>query len=71
MQRDGEYCRMAMDGRRTDDGSRCTLVIIHRRSGEWWLFPHGVDRFGVRIPAAAAERIADTIQADTIQGGAR
>ncbi|MGH4023790.1 MAG: hypothetical protein ACRDRV_04310 [Pseudonocardiaceae bacterium] len=50
MQRDNERRRVVVDGRRTDDGTRCALVVIHERNGNWALYPHGADQLGVRIP---------------------
>jgi hypothetical protein len=48
MQRDNELGRVVVDGRRTDDGDRCTLVAVHERSGGCWAFyPHGFGKFGV------------------------
>ena len=52
MQRDNEHSRVMVDGRRTDDGSRCSLLIIHEVGGTLALYPHGRDEFGVRLTRA-------------------
>ena len=36
MQRDNEISRVVVDGRRADDGDRCTLVVVHERYGGGW-----------------------------------
>lgn len=39
MQRQHERSRMVVDGKRTDDGTRCSLVVIREVSGKWGLYP--------------------------------
>ena len=63
MQRENERRRMTVDGRRTDDGTRCTLLAVHEVGGGWALYPHGAGQLGVRISAVAADELARTIQA--------
>ncbi|HEY2764318.1 MAG TPA: hypothetical protein VGJ13_09955 [Pseudonocardiaceae bacterium] len=46
--------RVAVDGRRTDDNARCTLVAIREYGGTLALYPHGVGTFGVRLSRADA-----------------
>ncbi|MCA1672957.1 MAG: hypothetical protein LC799_12430 [Actinobacteria bacterium] len=65
MQRDNEISRVVVDGRRTDDGDRCTLVVVHERYGGTWAFyPHGFGKFGVRLEKSAAAEVAQAILAD-------
>jgi hypothetical protein len=64
MQRDNERRRVVVDGRRTDDGTRCALVVIHERNGTWALYPHGADQLGVRIPGKDALTLGRLIAAD-------
>ncbi|MGH4017597.1 MAG: hypothetical protein ACRDSL_27490, partial [Pseudonocardiaceae bacterium] len=35
MQRDSERGRMTADGKRTDDGAKCTLLVVHEVGGCW------------------------------------
>jgi hypothetical protein len=46
----GERARLVVQGRRTDDRSVCTLVVIHECSGTWAI--HGLGNPGVRLSAA-------------------
>ncbi|MCA1672343.1 MAG: hypothetical protein LC799_09130 [Actinobacteria bacterium] len=39
MQRDNEHGRVAVDGRRTDDGDRCTLVVVSEVGRTWAFYP--------------------------------
>jgi hypothetical protein len=64
MQRENERNRTAIDGRRTDDGTPCKLVMIQEVSGVWALYPHGVSRFGVRLAKANADALARVIVAE-------
>ncbi|MGQ0775499.1 MAG: hypothetical protein ACT4NY_13930 [Pseudonocardiales bacterium] len=42
MQRDNERSRTVVDGRRTDDGDQCKLVVVHEVTGGCVaLYPHG------------------------------
>lgn len=61
MQRDNERSRLAVDGKRTDDGSKCTLVVVHEVGGTWAAYPHGADQLGVRLPRAEAVKVAQAI----------
>lgn len=63
MQRDHELRRIVVDGRRTDDRTRCALVVVHERSGHWVLYPHGADQLGVRLPGDKAVTVARAILA--------
>lgn len=60
-QLDGERSRLVVKGRRVDDHTLCTLVIVHEIGGTWALFPHGWGRFGVRLAHAEAAKIARRI----------
>lgn len=59
----GERERLVVTGRRTDDDARCELLVIADLSGSFALYPHGVDRFGVRLERQAAVRVAQVILA--------
>jgi hypothetical protein len=61
MQREREHCRLTAEGRRTEDGDRCTLLVVHERGGVWAFYPHGWGKFGVRLPAEQARRVAQAI----------
>jgi endonuclease YncB( thermonuclease family) len=64
MQREQERSRLTVDGRRTDDGDRCTLLVVQERTGSWVFYPHGAAQLGVRIAGADAGKLAQAIQAD-------
>lgn len=49
-QRDNVRGRIAAEGRRTDDGTLCKLVVVHEVGGMWGFYPHGWGKFGVRLP---------------------
>jgi hypothetical protein len=59
MQRENERGRVVVDGKRTDDGDLCTLIVVHEVGGTWALYPHGWGKFGVRLPAAAAATVGE------------
>jgi hypothetical protein len=40
------------DRLRTDDSSRCELLVVRDTSGSLALYPHGGSTFGVRLPKA-------------------
>ena len=61
MQREDELDRMVADGRRSDDGQRCSLVLVRRTGGDWCLYPHGWDKLGVRLTDQQARRVAQRI----------
>ena len=63
MQRENERSRMVVDGKRIDDNTRCSLLVIHEVGGTWVLYPHGWDKFGVRLTKANAEAVAHAILA--------
>lgn len=56
-----EYSRLVVEGKRADDGDRCSVVVIHERTGYWGLYPHGWGKFGVRLPRDEAVRVARAI----------
>jgi hypothetical protein len=41
MQRQNERSLMVVDGRRIDDNTRRSLVVIHEVGDTWGLYPHG------------------------------
>jgi Zn-dependent alcohol dehydrogenase len=55
----GERVRLVVSGRRTDDGSACTLLVIHEDSGTWAI--HGLGNQGVRMSAADMVALTETI----------
>jgi hypothetical protein len=63
MQRENETRRVVLDGRRTDDGTRCTLVAIRQLDGTWAHYPHGADQLGVRLSKESAVTLAREILA--------
>jgi len=63
MQRQNETKRVVVNGRRTDDGDLCKLVVIREIGGAWEFYPHGVKRFGVRLNEEDAVAVAPTILA--------
>jgi len=64
MQRENEVSRVVREGRLTTGGDRCTLVIIHERSGCWVFYPHGDQKLGVRLSWEHAHDVAQAIMAD-------
>jgi hypothetical protein len=56
-----ERSRLVADGRCTDNGERCTLVVVHEAGGSWAWYPHGFGKFGVRLPRAEAVKLARSI----------
>ena len=63
MQRENETRRVVLNGRRTDDGTRCTLIAIREYGGAWALYPHGAGKLGVRLGKEDAATLATEIQA--------
>lgn len=64
MRRHNERSRVVVDGRRTDDGQLCTLVVVPEVAGDCVAFyPHGVAQLGVRLTRANAVAVAQTILA--------
>ena len=64
MQLEGETARVVVDGYSTEDGGRCSLVVIQESSGTWSFYPYGVAKLGVRVNIAGARTVADTILAE-------
>jgi (2Fe-2S) ferredoxin len=61
MQREHERSRLTAEGKRTDDGDRCTLLVVCETGGTWAVYPHGADQLGVRLSGEQAERVARAI----------
>jgi hypothetical protein len=61
MQRENERGRVVAEGRRTDDGQRCSLVVVREVGGMFAVYPHGADQLGVRVPDSEARRVAQAI----------
>ncbi|MGH3822346.1 MAG: hypothetical protein ACRDRA_05850 [Pseudonocardiaceae bacterium] len=55
----GERARLVVTCRRTDDGSQCTLIVIHEQDGTWAI--HGLGNQGVRLSAAGMFALVKTI----------
>lgn len=55
----GERIRLVVSGRRTDDGSACTLLVIHEDSGTWAI--HGLGNQGMRVSAADMAALGEAI----------
>jgi hypothetical protein len=55
----GERVRLVVQGRRTDDNSTCTLVVIHEDNGIWAI--HGLGNPGVRLPTADMVALVEAI----------
>ena len=54
-----ERGRMAAQGRRSDDGSVSTLVVVHENDGSWSF--HGLGAPGVRVSQSDATALAQGI----------
>lgn len=65
MQRENERSRTVVVGRRTDDGTQCSLLLVHEVGGAWALYPHGARQFGVRLSQEEAAKVAQAILADS------
>jgi hypothetical protein len=63
MQRENERTRLTVDGKRTDDNTRCTLIVINEIGKTWALYPHGAAQLGVRISDGDAAELARAILA--------
>jgi len=61
MQGHNERSRMVVKGNRTDDNTRCSLVLIHEVGDTWGVYPHGFGKFGVRLAHAEAVKAAQAI----------
>lgn len=55
----GERARIVVRGRSTDDGSSCTVLVIHEDDGTWVI--HGLGNQGVRVPSADIAALAGAI----------
>jgi hypothetical protein len=54
-----ERGRIQTPGRRTDDRSDCTLLVVHEADGSWAI--HGLGAPGVRLPKAEMIALAEKI----------
>jgi hypothetical protein len=54
-----ERGRLHAPGRRTDDNTDCTLLVIHEAGGSWAI--HGLGAPGVRLPRAEMIALAEKI----------
>jgi hypothetical protein len=54
-----ERGRIQVPGRRTDDRSHCTLLVIHEADGSWAI--HGLGAPGVQLPKAEMIALAEKI----------
>lgn len=54
-----ERGRMAAHGRRSDDGSMCTLLVVHENDGSWSF--HGLGAPGVKVSQSDAAALAQGI----------
>lgn len=61
MQRENEISRVVLDGRRTDDGERCSVIAIRELGGTWALYPHGANKLGIRLRNDEAATLARAI----------
>lgn len=61
MQRENERSRIVVAGRRVDDNTRCTLVVIQEVGGMRALYPHGWGKFGVRLAKPDAVNLAQAV----------
>jgi hypothetical protein len=50
---------MVVQGRSTEDGSQCTVIVIHELDGTWAI--HGLGNQGIRLPVADMVALAETI----------
>ena len=54
-----ERARLHAQGRRTDDNSCCTLLVIHEADGSWAI--HGLGARGVRLSKDVMVALAEAI----------
>jgi hypothetical protein len=54
-----ERGRLQAQGHRTDDDSRCTLLVIHEADGSWAI--HGLGAPGVRLTRDVMVTLAEAI----------
>jgi hypothetical protein len=55
----GERARVVMSGRSTEDGSHCTVIVIHEQDGTWAI--HGLGNPGVRLPPADMVALSEAV----------
>lgn len=55
----GERARLVVSGRRTDDGSQCTVIVIHEQDRTWAI--HGLGNQGVRVSAEDMVALGEAI----------
>lgn len=48
-QHKNEISRVVLDGRRTDDGAACSVVVVRELGGTWAIYPHGMNQLGARL----------------------
>lgn len=58
MQRENEAGRVVLDGKRTDDGCRCALIVVREFGGTYAFYPHGAAKLGVRLTTMDATAAA-------------
>ena len=63
-QHKNEISRIVLDGRRTDDGAVCSVIVVRELGGTWAIYPHGAGQLGVRIRTADAATLAQAMQPD-------
>jgi hypothetical protein len=69
IQRENERDPLTVEGKRTDGGSKCTLLAVREVGDSWALYPHGAAQLGVRVAKAEAYKVAQAILANGVQGG--
>ena len=62
MQRENEISRIVLNGRRTDDGAACSVVVVHELGGTWAIYPHGMSQLGVRLRHGEVTTMAQAIR---------
>jgi hypothetical protein len=55
----GERARVVVQGRSTEDGSQCTVIVIHEQDGTWTI--HGLGNQGVQLTSPDMAALAETI----------
>ncbi len=61
MQRKHERGRLVVEGRRTDTGGRCSLVVVSEVGGSWVAYAHGDTGLGVWLARADAVAVTQWI----------
>jgi hypothetical protein len=61
IQRENERGRLTVEGKRTDDGDRCSLLLVQETGGMWALYLHGAAQLGVRVTEEVAAQLARVI----------